>query len=86
MGRKLPLKWFPAYTAQIYLKKVDKWAETWAKNGVHPYFDTWEEARDFMIERAVGKIKRLKRELASEERHLAKVLTLIRPEDEEPKE
>lgn len=82
MSKALPLKWFPGYTAQIRLGKVDGWAEVWAKQGTRPYFDTWEQARDYMIETTTKKINRLNRDLASERRHLVKVQNLQKPDEE----
>jgi hypothetical protein len=78
--KKLPLKWFPQCTAQIRLRKVDKWAEQFARNGISPYFDTWEEAHDYMMQKAITAEARAIKEVASAKRHLARVQALKKPE------
>ncbi|GIK44745.1 MAG: hypothetical protein K8L99_32810 [Anaerolineae bacterium] len=69
-----PMAYFPQGIAKISYKKVDAWAErqktTW------PFFETWEEAHAFMVERAKKDIKKAERELASSKRHLASVLAM----------
>lgn len=79
MAKALPKKYFPGWNAKIYLSKVDRWAEMHAKNGVRPYFDTWKEAHDYMVDRATRKVVRLEKELAAEKRHLAKVQGMTEP-------
>jgi len=81
--KKLPMKWFPGCTAQIRLRKVDKWAEIHAKWGLHPYFDTWEEAHAYMMDDAIKKVQRLEKDLASGKRHLERVKLLKKPEPKE---
>lgn len=79
MAKKLPMKWFPGYTAQIRLRKVDKWAEHFAKHG-SPYFDTWEEAHLYMVEKAKKDLDQCKRNFDSAKRHLSKVEALKKPD------
>lgn len=72
-----PMAYFPQGIAKISYKKVDAWAErqktTW------PFFETWEEAHAFMVERARKDLKKAERELASSKRHLAGVLAMSPP-------
>lgn len=80
MAKKLPLKYFPGLNAAIKLKKVDMWAEMWARQGTQPYFDTWKEAHSYMLEKAIKKQAQLEKELASAKRHLAKVRVMLEPD------
>jgi hypothetical protein len=74
-----PKKWFPAiYTAKIWLRKVDRWAESRKKED--PYFDTWEEAHAYSVDRAKIRRDRAAREAESAQRHLARVLALKQPD------
>ena len=70
------MKYFAGCIAKIYYRKVDKWAEMHARNGIEHYFDTWKEAHDFMIADAKKNIEHLERDLKSEKRHLEKVLKM----------
>ena len=79
MAAKLPMKYVAGYTAQIRYKKIGKWEEYSAKTGIQPYFDTWEEAWKFMLDRAAKAKDRAEKDLASARRHLAKV-SAMRPE------
>ena len=85
MSKKLPLKWFPdEFTARpIRLQKVDKWAEYHAKSGLRPYFDTWEEAYEWMLNKATKNLARAKKELSSAERFLNKVRVFTKPDNEQ---
>jgi hypothetical protein len=78
MPKKLPMKYVVGYTAQIRYKKIGKWEEDRAKDGIQPYFDTWEEAWKYMLERAVRAKEGAEKELASAKRHLARV-SAMRP-------
>jgi len=71
MAKELPKAYFPGCIAKIYLRTVDRWAESMKKH--FPYFDTWQEAHHHMLDDATKKVKRLERDLASAKRHLAKV-------------
>ena len=80
-----PKKWFPSpYTAQISLRKVDKWAEY--QKAQKPYFDTWEEAHTQAmawakraIERAHSSAAAAKREIKAAEVRATKVALLKTP-------
>ena len=75
MPAKLPQKWFPSdWSATIKLKKVDRWAESFKAHT--PYFDSWEEAHAWQMQRAVTRLDRARKELKSAERHAAKVAQL----------
>jgi hypothetical protein len=81
MAKTLPKKWFPVHgQAKICLRKVDRWAEMHAKTGISPYFGTWEEAHAYMLDKATKKRNTLVRDLASIERHLAKVQVMSKPD------
>jgi hypothetical protein len=81
MPAKLPRKFFPEpFRAKISFRKVGKWEEVFAKRGNVPYFNTWEEARDYMGRTTMEKIKRLECDLARERRHLVRVESLVAPE------
>jgi hypothetical protein len=81
MAKKLPLKWFPSkWMAQIKLHKVDEWAEHWAKHG-SPYFDTWEEAHEYMLEKAIKRVDMARKDYTAAERYLARVKVLAKPQD-----
>lgn len=76
--KKAERKYFPSYTAAISYRKVDKYAEQWKEH--RPFFDTWKEAHDYMVEKAMKTIEKLSRQLASEVRHLAKVQKMVNPD------
>ncbi|MCE5335163.1 MAG: hypothetical protein LLG06_11330 [Desulfobacteraceae bacterium] len=78
MPKALPKKYFPGYTAQIFYRKVDKWAERWKY--VHPYYDTWEEAHEVMLKNAMADIAKFEKSLAASKRHLARVQKMKKPE------
>ena len=81
MSKPLLKKYFPVHgQAKICRRKVDRWAEIHAKNGTSPYFNTWQEARDYMLDKATKKRRTLIRDLASIERHLAKLQVMQVPE------
>jgi glutathione S-transferase len=78
MSTALPRKWFPGtWMAKAKFAKVDWWAEFHRKNG-HPYFDTWEEAHQHMVEKSKERLKRAQRELKSAEA-FAKRVALMKP-------
>lgn len=82
MTKKLPFAFFPAYAmAFIRHKKVDAWAARSAKNfpQIHPYFDTWQEAHDYLSSKAQKRLDDARRELKSAERHFAKVKAMVPP-------
>jgi hypothetical protein len=83
MAKALPRKYFPGYTARIYYRKVDKWA-TMLKE---PYFDTWEEAHNHMLEKAKCEVTNAEKALAAAKRHLKRVEAMKEPEsnNEAPK-
>jgi biotin-(acetyl-CoA carboxylase) ligase len=80
--KKLPMKWFPQCIAQIRFRKVDKWAEQFARNGITPYFDTWEEAHAYMLQKAITAETKATKALASAKRHLERVKALKKPKQE----
>ena len=79
MSKKLPMKYVAGYIAKIYYRKYDKWAHYYERHGTEHYFDTWQETKDFMIADTKKKIARLEKDLASEKRHLDKVLKMEEP-------
>lgn len=68
------MAYFPQCIAKISCKKVGDWAER--QKATWPFFDTWEDAHAFMVERARKNLKKAERELASSKRHLASVLAM----------
>jgi len=74
MAKANPKKWFPGYIAKIYFRKVDAWAKR--RKQYQPYFDTWEEAHNYMLEKAKEDLAKSKKALASAERHLKKVQSM----------
>lgn len=75
MPAKLQKKWFPSpWTATVKLKKVGCLAET--LKAQMPYFDSWEEAHAWQVQRAAARLDRARKELKSAERHAAKVAQL----------
>lgn len=77
MAKANPKAFFPSRVATIGYKKVDACARRHAN--FKPFFDTWEEARKFMIDRAMKKLERASRELESHRKHLASVLAMKPP-------
>ena len=77
MAKANPKAYFPGYIAQISYRKVDRTAQMWRAHW--PYFDTWKEAHDFMLERARAQLKKAQAELASARRHLDKVEAMKEP-------
>jgi len=78
MPKANPKAWFPAFTARITFKKVDKWADYQAH--LRPYFPTWKEAHDWMLEKAAIRLKKAKAELKSATSHHMKVSAMKEPE------
>lgn len=79
MSKPNPKKWFSSHIAKISFRKVDKWAENFKK--YRPYFDTWEEAHQFMLERAKIDLAIAMKAAASAERHLKKVQAMKPPSE-----
>jgi hypothetical protein len=77
MAKANPKAYFPGYIAQISYRKVDRTAQAWRAH--RPYFDTWKEAHDFMLERARARLKKSQAEIASAKRHLGKVEAMKEP-------
>jgi len=71
MTQPNPKKWFTSPIAKISCRKVDKWAERMRQH--RPYFDTWEEAHQWMLVKAKQDLEAAKKRFASAERHLKKV-------------
>ena len=61
MARANPKAYFPAPTARISYRKVDKTAQMWRKH--RPYFDTWSEAHDHMLAEAEANLKKAQAQL-----------------------
>lgn len=89
MAKKLPKKWFPnSYIVSLRERKVDKWAEHFKEH--RPYFDTWQDAHQWMvsngearIDEAKKNLERAKKELKSAERYLEKTQAMQEPTMEE---
>lgn len=85
MANKLPRKWFPSpYIVSLRERKVDRWAERSKEH--QPYFETWRDAHQWMIQNGMTRIdeakrnlERAKKALASAERYLNKVKAMQEP-------
>lgn len=77
MAKANPKAWFPARTARISYKSVDKWARNFAH--ISPWFDTWREAHGHMIKKADERLKKASAEFKSATAHRAKVLAMKEP-------
>lgn len=77
MTKALPKAYFPGSVAKISYRKVDKWAVAWKAHW--PYFDTWEEAHAYMLDKATKHANRAKKEAAAAERHLKRVMEMEKP-------
>jgi hypothetical protein len=84
MAKANPKAWFVSCIAKIYYRPVDKWAVQ--RRAYEPYFDTWQEAHNWMIKRAVGKIAQYEKSLQSLRRHLAKLQSMKDPTSEPNRE
>lgn len=80
MPKANPKAWFTSPLAKITYRSVDKWAVYQAR--FRPYFDTWQEAHDWMLERATERLKKAQAELKSATAHLAKIKELKEPTHE----
>jgi hypothetical protein len=74
MKQPLPKKYFPGCIAVIYYRKEDGYAVQMRKH--FPYFDTWKEAHEYMLDKAEKKVNQMERDLASAKRHLARVQSM----------
>ena len=71
-------KWFVNdYFARITLRKCDRNAEFF--KSVTPFFDTWEEAHQYLTNRAQDRLKKAKAELPAAERNIKRVAGLKTP-------
>lgn len=77
MAKANPKAWFTSPIAKITYSKVDKWAEYNAK--FRPFFPTWKEAHDWMLEKAEDRLKRAERELDSSRKFSEKVKAMKEP-------
>jgi hypothetical protein len=77
MARANPKAWFTSPLAKISFRSVDKWAEYNKK--FRPFFPTWKEAHDWMLEKATDRLTRAERELKSAQRHIQKIKELKEP-------
>lgn len=81
MPKANPKAWFTSRIARISFKKVDKWALYHSK--FYPYFDTWQEAHDWMLAKADERLKRATAELDSATRHRMKLKAMEKPNEPE---
>ena len=72
-----PKAWFTNSVAKISYRSVDKWAEQ--SRQYRPYFSTWKQAHDWMLDKAEERLKRAKSELVSARRALEKNKTMQDP-------
>lgn len=83
MAKANPKAYFPGAIATISFNKVDAWARRQAK--CYPeyksYFETWELAHKWMLDRAMKRLPHATREAESARKHLEKVLSMREPED-----
>ncbi len=77
MAKANPKAFFPGVVATISYKKVDAYAQRQAS--FKPFFDTWEEAHQFMLDRAMKKLELASRELERHRKRLASVLAMKPP-------
>lgn len=84
MAKANPKAWFTSPIAKISYKSVDKFSMSW--KAIRPYFDTWKEAHDYMVEKAKTSIARYERDAASARRHLAKLQSMSDPTSNTDKE
>lgn len=76
--------WFTSPIAKISYRSVDVRAVRHRE--FRPYFDTWKEARDCMVELAKTRLVRYERDAASERRLLAKLQAMSDPTSNTDKE
>ncbi len=77
MAKANPKAWFPGCIATISYKKVDAWAIRHAKFA--PFFDTWQLAHKWMLDRALKRLANATREAEAARKHLEKVLAMEEP-------
>lgn len=84
MAAKLPRKWVPSsHSASIRLKKIDKWAEHYARNGLEKHFDDWASAHAHLVAHAESDFARARKALISAERRLERSKALKPPASQE---
>ena len=77
MPKANPKAWFTSHIAKISYRSVDKWAKY--SEQLRPYFPTWKEAHDWMMERAGNRLKRAEGELKIAQRHCERVAAMQNP-------
>lgn len=80
MPKANPKAWFPnQYVARaISYRPVDKWARSNEK--FKPFFPTWTDAHDWLLAKAVERLKKAQAELKSATAHHAKVKAMQEPQ------
>ncbi|MFT3816866.1 MAG: hypothetical protein QM750_04425 [Rubrivivax sp.] len=82
MAKKHPEAWVVnVYMGRIRRGKIGKWAELHqrASGGKH-YFETWGEAHQHLLQHAMLRLKKAKRELPNASRAVRRVLSLKKPD------
>lgn len=83
MGTRLPLAWFPnRYMATIRRRKVDRHAMSYAARGIQPYFDTWDEAHRWLIDKVGKDLEKASKEVESQRKRFMRVVALTAPSAE----
>lgn len=77
MAKANPKAWFTSPIAKITFRPVDKWARQAER--FRPFFPTWKEAHDWMLERAALRMKIAQAELKSATAHLEKIKAMTEP-------
>lgn len=77
MPKANPKAWFTSPIAKITYRSVDKWAEhNWK---FRPYFPTWKEAYDWMLEDSTERLKRAEKELKRAQRRIQQIKAMKEP-------
>lgn len=78
MAAKLPAAWFPnPYMGTIRRLKVDRFAPV--HPSLYPYFDTWAEAHEWLVDKAKKDLEKSSRELESNRKRLMRALEMTDP-------
>lgn len=81
MAKALPKKWFVnEYRSSIRFGKVDKWAEYYQKSSGYHYFDSWEDAKAYLENKAKRTLKRALSDVASAAASIERISKLTKPE------
>lgn len=77
----MPRKWFVnEYASKIRLAKVDRYAESYQKVTGSAYFETWEDAKAYLENKAKRTLKRALSDVASAAGAIERISKLTKPE------